>query len=435
MFANIMQGILVVAIEVICCKIFLEGFLKKKTFRKEGMGIVILILLTAIIYLGTLFLTKYFFLKELFVLCAISILMKLYFEVAWKKELLLSVLYLGLLLCVDFGAVMAIQYVLPLKAQQHLNEPMESTLLVLICKMVLFGLVSWIRKRWGKDEVIRSFTDQEWIRFSCFPAFTIATIIIIMVNFDVLKGNREINSLLAIAFGLVFMNLMVYHLMNDVIAREQKLKESRIFEERVLHQTELYHSISENSERQRKWIHEYKNQMNCMEGLLRAGKIEEARKYVAGITGKLHREYDAIDTNHVIVNAILNSKYEEAMEKNILMIFKISDLSKLSWQDEDIVTILSNLLSNAIEACEQVEGRRQIKVKFINDAEKTVLSVQNTYDIIQKREDGTYETWKEDKQMHGIGMTNIYETVQKYQGECFWTEDDREFFYSITTWH
>lgn len=60
----------------------------------------------------------------------------------------------------------------------------------------------------------------------------------------------------------------------------------------------------------------------------------------------------------MIINAILNTKYQEAISKNIVFVFKVNDLSKIVIKDEDLVVILANLLNNAIEACENVRKRK-----------------------------------------------------------------------------
>ena len=43
---------------------------------------------------------------------------------------------------------------------------------------------------------------------------------------------------------------------------------------------------------------------------------------------------------------ILNSKYKETLDKGIVFIFQINDLSGIKMCDEDIVVILSNLLKD-----------------------------------------------------------------------------------------
>ena len=59
----------------------------------------------------------------------------------------------------------------------------------------------------------------------------------------------------------------------------------------------------------------------------------------------------------MIIDAILNSKYKETLDKGIVFIFQINDLSGIKMCDEDIVVILSNLLNNAIEACERCSAK------------------------------------------------------------------------------
>ena len=91
----------------------------------------------------------------------------------------------------------------------------------------------------------------------------------------------------------------------------------------------------------------------CIESLLEAHEYDKASKYVRNISNTFIGEKNVINTNHVIINAILNTKYQEAISKNIVFVFKVNDLSKIVIKDEDLVVILANLLNNAIEACEK----------------------------------------------------------------------------------
>lgn len=66
------------------------------------------------------------------------------------------------------------------------------------------------------------------------------------------------------------------------------------------------------------------------------------------------------------------SRYIEETNKGIAFVVKINDLSNIGITDEDIVVILSNLLNNAIEACEQCESK-MIKLKFAQQEEKNMV--------------------------------------------------------------
>lgn len=49
----------------------------------------------------------------------------------------------------------------------------------------------------------------------------------------------------------------------------------------------LYYSVSESYDLQRKQMHEYKNQIECIDALLKRNRYEELRGYVQRIRGNL----------------------------------------------------------------------------------------------------------------------------------------------------
>ena len=143
------------------------------------------------------------------------------------------------------------------------------------------------------------------------------------------------------------------------------MHEKEILELQVKNQIEMYRSVSENYEVQKRKSHEFKNQILCIESLLNDHEYDEASKYVNNISKTFMGERNVINTNHVIINAVLNTKYQEAISKHMVFVFKVNDLSKIGIDDEDLVVVLANLLNNAIEACEKCEEKKVIKFKFM----------------------------------------------------------------------
>lgn len=134
----------------------------------------------------------------------------------------------------------------------------------------------------------------------------------------------------------------------------------------------------------------------------------------------------------MIVNAILNTKYQEAISKHIVFVFKVNDLSRIGIDDEDLVVVLANLLNNAIEACEKCEEKKIIKFKFMVEDELIILSVKNTYnqplvyDNDEIRNSKTVEA-----EAHGVGIKNIIRIVEKYEGEYVIQHNKMEFYFSL----
>lgn len=425
------QSVLVVLLEILCCKIFFESFGSKRkadAFFVNVAGIAALIFLT---YFMAVFLDKYLILKEMLIILATALIMFGLLNISLLKAVILSALFQGLVLLVDYFVLLLNVAVFQSTVVIEQVYYVQGSLLVVLGKAILFLIVLLISRSIGRKSSA-VLLDSEWLRFLFFPIFTICTLIALVLTSGSIH-NQETNDLFfVIAFGLAGMNIVVFYLMNDILEREIQLRESKIFEMQVKNQTDMYRSVSENFDNQRKKTHEYKNQMMCIDALIEKREYGELEAYVQNICGKLNRELDAINTNHVIVNAIMNTKYQEALSKNILFVFQMNDLSALKISDEDIVVILANLLNNAIEACEKYKGKRIIKVKFVIEDENVILSVRNTHENNLVFRDNDIQTSKEtDMEEHGIGIRNIIQTIEKYGGSYVIRPDENEFYFSI----
>lgn len=82
----------------------------------------------------------------------------------------------------------------------------------------------------------------------------------------------------------------------------------------------MYRQISENFDQQKKREHEYKNEMMVISSLLKQNEMEKLHTLLDKYNAEIAHRMDAIDTNHVIVNAILNTKHQEAREKGIVFV-------------------------------------------------------------------------------------------------------------------
>lgn len=273
--------------------------------------------------------------------------------------------------------------------------------------------------------------DLKWAKYVWFPLFAIISILFLILSFDKIEDTRQGAVLLFIACGLLVMNIYMFEMIYDSLKRESELYELKIIEERGNNQRKLYTMMLDNINYQRKMMHEFKNHVICISALARDADVEGLNRYLEKIN-YVNLQYDnSIDSNHKLINVILNEKYAEAKEKGINFIVKINDLSNIKIEDQDLVVLISNLLNNAFESCEKCKDP-VVKLKFMIEDSQTIIAISNKYQIEPVVVNGEYMTSKKsDAEMHGIGIKSIIEIVKKYDGMYAIKCEDNWFKFSI----
>lgn len=417
-------------IYVLLCSMFIEIFAERRILRKVWYRFGAMLGFGIAEYVLSVVLDDNMLFKQMAIIIVSTVCMRICYRQTYVKLAIFVLLYQGLGFIADYSAILLAARCLGEITKELYAEPLVFLLMVVLSQIFMLLFIMCLKRC-----IVKKSSDMlkvtEWLRFIVFPVFTIIIIMILMAVYGVPEGDNQKNALLGIAFGLLVMNLLVFYLINDILSREAKLRENQIVLERVKHETGMYRTISENYEKQRKREHEFKNQLTFIAALARENRVDEINHYLKEYNQEIMQNTDVIDTNNVIVNAILNSKYQEIRKKGILFVVKINDLSTLQIQDEDIVLILSNLLNNAIEAAEQCEDA-VIKLKFVIEGEQIILSVINTFSREPVMSENKFLTTKtEDVDRHGIGLENIKDTVEKYDGSCVIRHDEKNFKVAI----
>lgn len=93
----------------------------------------------------------------------------------------------------------------------------------------------------------------------------------------------------------------------------------------------------------------------------------------------------------------------------------MNNLSKIPFDAVDMVVLLSNLIDNAIEACQKYQGERIIQITALSD-KAFLFSIRNTT-LPVKIFNNTIATTKSTPEMHGFGLSNIKYILDKYNGD------------------
>ena len=428
--SDLVSEILIIFIEVLCSKIFCEIFGK---IRYRGwINVVQLMVLEISAFIAARTFSNVLIIKQIIVASIYAGVMLWHVKISIRKSFVLGWLYQAMMLSTDYFAYSIGKELCSVDEAIGKRYNLENILMILLGKAILFLGIIIIRRKLGKKSV-EVLCDTDWLKLLIFPIFTIVIIISMLSFFKYVETPEQIMLVFVGAFGMVGMNIIVFYLINDIVEKETQLYEHKIFQLQVKSQSKMYLSISENFDRQKKKTHEYKNQIDCIERLLKGRQYSKLEEYVKTLHGKLDKELDAIDTNNIIVNAILNTKYQEADTNGIVVVLRVNDLSGMWIKDEDIVTILSNLLDNAIEACKKCDiGKRILKLKLVNEDGMVKIGVKNTFSNPIVYENGEIKSTKlVQTEEHGVGIKNIIEVIERYGGSYIIKNDDHEFYFSI----
>lgn len=426
--------VIVLIIEIVSCYSFFDIFAIK---RKRNKSQVVLSVLTLIVLsrLCIHFLKKYTIIKMLLMIVMIILAMWFLYEISFIKTLILVFFIESIITITDYIVIMILAKIYGDITTLGGASSLIGRLILILSRLILFAILIVISRISSKkrNNVTADMSNKEWIQFLIFPIFRICAVML-MVN-SVMKSYHSdiVPVYYIIAIGLIVLNLVVFHLISEILEHSRKMKEAQILRQQSIGQVGLYNSMRENYNIQRQRTHEYKNQIVCMDMLMKKKDYGKLEDYIGNISDGLDAQLDLVDTNNDIVNAILNAKYYEAIKNDVLFVLKINDLSDIKVSDEDIVTILSNLLDNAIEAAKQCNvGKRTVKIKLLSEDDVLTIAVSNTYKTEPMlTEDGYIRTTKNNKEEHGWGIRNIVATLEKYDAEYIIDYKNGEFVFSI----
>lgn len=426
--------VIVLIIEIVSCYSFFDIFAIKRK-RNKSQVVLSVLMLIVLSRLCIHFLKKYTIIKMLLMIVMIILAMWFLYEISFIKTLILVFFIESIITITDYIVIMILAKNYGDITTLGGASSLIGRLILILSRLILFAILIVISRISSKkrNNVTADMSNKEWIQFLIFPIFTICAVML-MVN-SVMKSYHSdiVPVYYIIAIGLIVLNLVVFHLISEILEHSRKMKEAQILRQQSIGQVGLYNSMRENYNIQRQRTHEYKNQIVCMDMLMKKKDYSKLEDYIGNISDGLDAQLDMVDTNNDVVNAILNAKYYEAIKNDVLFVLKINDLSDIKVSDEDIVTILSNLLDNAIEAAKQCDvGKRTVKIKLLSEDDVLTIAVSNTYKTEPMlTEDGYIRTTKNNKEEHGWGIRNIVATLEKYDAEYIIDYKNGEFVFSI----
>lgn len=304
------------------------------------------------------------------------------------------------------------------------NQSVERCYCVVISKIILFSLIYFI------DKYIRNKMElpKRYTLAICFMALALVTLDYYIIGKDEITVNAEIRTFSTIFFVVSIILIIVFFSLILKLAENYKQKEDIALLEL---QNEMILKSEKNTEQAfnlwRSSIHDYKHKIIAIKYWLDEGNVESVKEFIDKESENLTQKVFYIKTGNDVVDAIVNTKQKLAEEKNIVFAMNIAVPASCRVSDIDLVCILGNLIDNAIEACEKQE-KKHIDVIIKEVKKLLIIKVINSYEERLKEEP---LTTKKEKALHGIGLRNVKNIVDKYDGTYEMIQDEDEVITTI----
>jgi len=245
-----------------------------------------------------------------------------------------------------------------------------------------------------------------WVIFSVIP---VASLFVLLFSFSYFS--RTVALITTIL--MLGINVLTFYLLNSLSAiYEEKIKSEFEAQEKEYYflQNEL---MVETVEAVKSIRHDMKLHLATLDGYVTDNP--EASAYIKHLTDDIEISEVYGDTGNTALDSIVNFKLKSAKVDGIDVDSKIFIPAVIDIEPPDIVTIVGNLLDNALDAVSKVEEKR-INLHITYQTGSLFIRVDNTFDGVLKQDKKQSGLATRKSGEGGYGLKNVAKSVAKYDG-------------------
>lgn len=297
----------------------------------------------------------------------------------------------------------------------------ERFLLLFMSKVIIAAILVPIIRYYTPEQ---HFNPIDVVLYLVSPIITIIT----LGTFLTLGLNTNIESYYPI-FTVCSLGLVAINVLSLVLFMKQTKSENEKHEMELMlriRETELqrHNDSQKHFETMRILRHDIKEQILYVRQLIEKGEIETAEEHIAKVETIVQDTNDIIRTGNEIIDSILY--YKIAMNPDIRFIITGTLGTLNSIGDVELVSLLTNMLDNAIEATSQ-QNERIIEITFSLIGGYQNISCKNPTAYSTIKTNPEFKTTKKDKHLHGYGIKSMKKAVESANGMLEFYEEDNHF--------
>ena len=426
-----MLNIALVFLEYTMLYILINGLFESK--RPPVAEILSFIISASVNCVVMFFFWDHFWIKNCVLAATMIIWMLFSFRVSFVKCLFPVLFWLAYLMICDSSMISLLGSIIGDKITIVLNDPDSYYLVSLSIKTVeLLGIT--ILNIWLKHHLEHNAASvSDWLRVLIFPLTTLVMSIMLLRIFYLYPSAAH--ELLICNAILLVLDATSIFILSYLEQQRKKAKDQLILRRSMKAALESVETWKKAYEQQRKQTHDFKNLLIVLRGFAeRETSRSEMIDYIERLQHFDIANSTMINTHRTAVDIILNQKFAVAERVNIRFMPQLDDLSNFPLPDDELIIVLSNLIDNAIEACEKIEDDRlrYIRLNMKVEQQSAYLRIENpTVSPVDIRNNRIVTT-KVKTAEHGYGIQNMIAVLERHSAYYLFEYNEHERTLSFT---
>lgn len=403
-----LMEILAVVIEIGMCFVYVASFLKDVTLKDHRVGVLITILFEILFNDITMRIEVYSICRLIVYFGIVIFTQCLFYRKYYTRIVVMTVNYVLFLVLDDYITVVLMSYLSGAELLYFKAMTLYRIYATIIAKSLLVISVLLIRKKMPE---LKKLQRRHLFIILGITGTTLLYALYIFEHF--MQRNFVLGSETMLFFLLWVMEILLIYSFAAIAESSRKEEKLQLMN---LYNQMLQKSLDEEKDSFDLWsgrVHDYKNHVIYMLELLKTKEYQQLENYMQEEAGILNHQSAYVQSGYKGIDVIINSKMVYAQSQGIHLFCNINLPADLLLDEGAMVTILGNLLDNAIQA-EQHMREKFIEVNISYKKGNLYIKIVNH----KEEEKIDFQTSnKEDSQWHGIGLRSVKHQIKDLQGD------------------
>lgn len=383
------------------------------------------------------------------VLIILWMFVSLMFDIPFITRMMYFILVNVILLGVEYlsGAVFQLpSHSFFFTGTEILEENLWKYLFVILLTSIVFFIVLHLLPATKYDRDNNEF----WIYvYICIPVTTLGIMMVLLYMVVQMDGNRNLKLITKVFFCMIMLeNILIAYAFRKYIHNisENSKKEKEISYQKA--QLDKMRNLAQWNDDYKKLLHNTSNYFKIISHLAQQHQDEEICNITAQFHEKLSSKYVREFSTNSLMNIILSDYLSKAEKQGVKFDIYVEPRSNLSEiRDMDLVSILGNLLDNALRAASETRLQAESEINLQDLDDKTeldsfmgiriftdakgkfrVIKIQNSFSGELVEENGKLLTTKTEEGIHGVGVLSVRKIVESYGGTMEYYSEEQKFY-------